>query len=111
MKGPLARLHRALAQFMLDVHTHEHGYTEVYVPYMVNAASARTASRASPKFKDDLFKIEGRDLYLIPTAEVPGDQPRARRNPAGSSSCRSSSSAIRRASAARRARTARTRAA
>jgi seryl-tRNA synthetase len=70
MKGPLARLHRALAQFMLDLHTTEHGYTEVYVPYMVNAESANGVSSLS-KFKDDLFKIEGRDLYLIPTAEYP----------------------------------------
>jgi seryl-tRNA synthetase len=70
MKGALSRLHRALAQFMLDVHTSEHGYTEVYVPYMVNAESANGVSSLS-KFKDDLFKIEGRDLYLIPTAEYP----------------------------------------
>ncbi len=70
MKGPLARLHRALAQLMLDVHTTEHGYTEVYVPYMVNAESANGVSSLS-KFKDDLFRIEGRDLYLIPTAEYP----------------------------------------
>jgi seryl-tRNA synthetase len=70
LKGPLARLHRALAQLMLDVHTTEHGYTEVYVPYMVNAASANGVSSLA-KFKDDLFKIEGRDLYLIPTAEYP----------------------------------------
>jgi seryl-tRNA synthetase len=70
IKGPLARLHRALAQLMLDVHTTEHGYTEVYVPYMVNAESANGVSSLS-KFKDDLFKIEGRDLYLIPTAEYP----------------------------------------
>ena len=70
MKGPLARLHRALAQLMLDVHTSQHGYTEVYVPYMVNAESADGVSSLS-KFKDDLFKMEGRDLYLIPTAEYP----------------------------------------
>ncbi|HEX2824701.1 MAG TPA: serine--tRNA ligase [Burkholderiales bacterium] len=70
LKGPIARLHRAIAQFMLDVHTSEHGYTEVYVPYMVNAASANGVSSLA-KFKDDLFKIEGRDLYLIPTAEYP----------------------------------------
>ncbi len=70
MKGPLARLHRSIAQLMLDVHTAEHGYTEVYVPYMVNAASANGVSSLT-KFKDDLFKIEGRDLYLIPTAEYP----------------------------------------
>jgi seryl-tRNA synthetase len=70
MKGPLARLHRALAQLMLDTHTQEHGYSEVYVPYMVNSASANGVSSLA-KFKDDLFKIEGRDLYLIPTAEYP----------------------------------------
>jgi seryl-tRNA synthetase len=68
MRAPLARLHRALAQFMLDVHTREHGYTEVYVPYMVTAACADSCSSLA-KFKDDLFKIEGRDLYLIPTSE------------------------------------------
>ena len=70
LKGPLARLHRALAQLMLDIHTTEHGYSEVYVPYMVNAESANGVSSLA-KFKDDLFKIEGRDLYLIPTAEYP----------------------------------------
>jgi seryl-tRNA synthetase len=70
LKGPLARLHRAIAQFFLEVHTQEHGYTEVYVPYMVNAAAADGVSSLA-KFKDDLFKIEGRDLYLIPTAEYP----------------------------------------
>jgi seryl-tRNA synthetase len=70
MKGALARLHRALAQFMLDLHTREHGYTEVYVPYMVSGACADGVSSLA-KFRDDLFKIEGRDLYLIPTAESP----------------------------------------
>ena len=70
MKGALARLHRAIAQFMLDVHTQEYGYTEVYVPYMVSGESANGVSSLT-KFKDDLFKIEGRDLYLIPTAEYP----------------------------------------
>jgi len=70
MKGEVARLHRALAQFMLDVHTREHGYTEVYVPYMVSGECANGVSSLS-KFRDDLFKIEGRDLYLIPTAEYP----------------------------------------
>jgi seryl-tRNA synthetase len=70
MKGDIARLHRALAQFMLDVHTREHGYTEVYVPYMVTGDCANGVSSLS-KFKDDLFKIDGRDLYLIPTAEYP----------------------------------------
>jgi len=70
MKGAVARLHRALAQFMLDLHTREHGYTEVYVPYMVSAACADGVSSLA-KFKDDLFKLEGRDLFLIPTAEYP----------------------------------------
>jgi seryl-tRNA synthetase len=70
MRGALARLHRAIAQFMLDVHTGEHGYTEVYVPYMVSAACANGVSSLA-KFHEDLFKIEARDLYLIPTAEYP----------------------------------------
>ena len=70
MKGALARLHRAIAQLMLDVHTREHGYTEVYVPYMVSGACADGVSSLA-KFKGDLFKIEERDLYLIPTAEYP----------------------------------------
>jgi seryl-tRNA synthetase len=70
MKGGVARLHRALAQFMLDVHTREHGYTEVYVPYMVSGACADGVSSLA-KFKGDLFKLEDRDLYLIPTAEYP----------------------------------------
>ena len=70
LKGGVARMHRALAQFMLDVHTTEHGYTEVYVPYMVSGESADGVSSLT-KFKDDLFKIEGRDLYLIPTSEYP----------------------------------------
>ena len=73
LKGPLARMHRALAQFMLDVHTEEHGYTEVYAPYLVNAASM-TGTGQLPKFEADLFKIlrpDAEPLYLIPTAEVP----------------------------------------
>jgi len=73
MKGSLARLHRALAQFMLDVHTSEHGYTEVYVPYLVNADSMRGTGQL-PKFEEDLFHVPRTDsdkLYLIPTAEVP----------------------------------------
>jgi len=73
MKGQLARLHRALAQFMLDTHTAEHGYTEVYAPYLVNAASLFGTGQL-PKFEEDLFKINRADaepLYLIPTAEVP----------------------------------------
>jgi seryl-tRNA synthetase len=71
--GPLARLHRAIAQFMLDVHADEHGYTEVYAPYLVNAASARGTGNL-PKFEEDLFAVPRKDaekLYLIPTAEVP----------------------------------------
>ena len=73
MTGMLARLHRAIAQFMLDVHTGEHGYTEVYAPYLVNAASMRGTGQL-PKFEEDLFAVprgeEGK-FYLIPTAEVP----------------------------------------
>lgn len=98
LRGAIARLHRAIAQFMLDVHTGEHGYTEVYVPYMANADSMRGTGQL-PKFEEDLFKIPrqafddsavleemaksgsavssvaakmvDRSLYLIPTAEVP----------------------------------------
>ena len=73
MKGEVARLHRALAQFMLDVHTTEHGYTEIYAPYLVNPDSMFGTGQL-PKFEDDLFRVErgdGTHLYLIPTAEVP----------------------------------------
>ncbi len=71
LSGPLARLHRALIQLMLDVHTAEHGYTEAYVPYLVNADSLYGTGQL-PKFEADLFKVPGdKDLYLIPTAEVP----------------------------------------
>ncbi len=71
LQGPLARLHRALAQFMLNVHTAEHGYTETYVPFMVNADSLRGTGQL-PKFEEDLFKLSGElAYYLIPTAEVP----------------------------------------
>ncbi len=73
MKGDVARLHRALAQFMLDVHTAEHGYTEVYAPYLVNPDSMFGTGQL-PKFEEDLFRVERSDgsrLYLIPTAEVP----------------------------------------
>jgi seryl-tRNA synthetase len=72
MKGALARLHRAIAQFMLDVHTREHGYTEVYVPYIVNAQSMYGTGQL-PKFEQDLFIVpRGEEKwYLIPTAEVP----------------------------------------
>ena len=83
LKGPVARLHRALAQFMLDIHTGQHAYDELYVPFMVNAASMRGTGQL-PKFEEDLFKVPrqmgGEDgageakienVYLIPTAEVP----------------------------------------
>ena len=95
LKGPMARLHRALAQFMLDTHTEQHGYTETYVPYLVNADSMRGTGQL-PKFEEDLFRIGPSDAlpavareinegiidknavtpslktyYLIPTAEVP----------------------------------------
>jgi seryl-tRNA synthetase len=84
LKGPLARLHRALSQFMLDTHTEQHGYTETYVPYLVNAESMRGTGQL-PKFEEDLFKVgfgnpaqslsemaSGHSsFYLIPTAEVP----------------------------------------
>jgi seryl-tRNA synthetase len=77
MKGGIARLHRALAQFMLNTHTEQHGYTECYTPYMVNADSLRGTGQL-PKFEADLFSVkkggaegEGEIFYLIPTAEVP----------------------------------------
>jgi seryl-tRNA synthetase len=79
MKGQVARLHRALAQFMLDVQTQEHGYTECYTPYIVNADSLRGTGQL-PKFEEDLFAAkkggqdgdsDGQALYLIPTSEVP----------------------------------------
>jgi seryl-tRNA synthetase len=70
MRGEVARLHRAIAQFMLDTHTREHGYTEVYAPYMVTAECANSVSSLA-KFEGDLFKLKDRDLYLIPTAEYP----------------------------------------
>jgi len=73
LRGPLAKMHRALAQFMLDVHTLEHGYTEAYVPYIVAAPALRGTGQL-PKFEQDLFPVrhgEGEPHYLIPTAEVP----------------------------------------
>ncbi len=71
MHGSLARLHRALTQFMLDLHTTEHGYSETYVPYMVNEASLYGTGQL-PKFAEDLFRLEGEQgWHLIPTAEVP----------------------------------------
>ncbi len=71
MRGTLARLHRALIQFMIDTHVYDHGYEEVYVPYLVNSASLQGTGQL-PKFKEDLFEAAGdQDLFLIPTAEVP----------------------------------------
>jgi seryl-tRNA synthetase len=71
LTGPMARLHRALAQFMLDLHTQEHGYTETYVPYIVNADSLQGTGQL-PKFEEELFKLVSEQAYyLIPTAEVP----------------------------------------
>ena len=70
LSGGLARLHRALIQFMLDVHTREHGYREIYIPYLASSETLRGTGQL-PKFADDLFRIEGQDLYMIPTAEVP----------------------------------------
>jgi seryl-tRNA synthetase len=70
MSGALARLHRALTQFMLDTHTIQHGYIEAYVPYMVNPDSLFGTGQL-PKFAEDLFRLEGSEFYLIPTAEVP----------------------------------------
>ena len=71
MRGPLARLHRALIQFMLDTHVEQHGYTEVYVPYLVNRSSLQGTGQL-PKFAADLFALSGEnELFLIPTAEVP----------------------------------------
>ena len=75
LRGPVARLHRALAQFMLDIHTREHGYTECYTPYIVNR-DALFGTGQLPKFKEDLFWVlrggdeEGLEQYLIPTAEI-----------------------------------------
>ncbi|MFZ0451411.1 MAG: serine--tRNA ligase [Desulfatiglandaceae bacterium] len=69
-RGAGARLERALINFMLDIHTGEHGYTEILPPFMVNSASM-TGTGQLPKFEEDLFKVQGWDYYLIPTAEVP----------------------------------------
>jgi seryl-tRNA synthetase len=71
MRGGVARLHRALAQFMLDTHTREHGYTELYVPYLV-LGHALQGTGQLPKFGEDLFRVQGeQEFFLIPTAEVP----------------------------------------
>lgn len=71
MTGPIAKMHRVLTQFMLDLHTQEHGYLETYVPYIVNSDSLRGTGQL-PKFEEELFKLSvDQDYYLIPTAEVP----------------------------------------
>lgn len=73
LQGPVARLHRALSQFMLDTHTANHGYTELYAPYLVNSASLYGTGQL-PKFAEDLFQVlrgDAEPYYLIPTAEVP----------------------------------------
>lgn len=71
LKGHLAKLNRALVQFMLDTHTQKYGYTEMYVPYMVNSDSLQGTGQL-PKFEEDLFKLRGeKEYYLIPTSEVP----------------------------------------
>jgi seryl-tRNA synthetase len=71
MKGGVARLHRALAQFMLDTHTREHGYTELYVPYLVLGSTLQGTGQL-PKFEADLFRVQSEQgFFLIPTAEVP----------------------------------------
>lgn len=70
LKAAGARLERALVQFMLDLHTREHGYVEVYAPFLVNSGSM-VGTAQLPKFGGDAFRVEGRDLWLIPTAEVP----------------------------------------
>ncbi|MBT8441580.1 MAG: serine--tRNA ligase [Gammaproteobacteria bacterium] len=71
MRGQLARLHRSIIQFMLNLHTEQHGYTEIYVPYIVNARALEGTGQL-PKFGEDLFALSGeQDFYLIPTAEVP----------------------------------------
>jgi seryl-tRNA synthetase len=70
LRGPASRLERALINFMLDLHTGQHGYLEVWPPFIINAASALGTGQL-PKFKEDLFKLEGWDYYLTPTAEVP----------------------------------------
>jgi seryl-tRNA synthetase len=70
LAGPLARLHRALATFMIELHTEEHGYRETYVPYLVNRDTL-TGTGQLPKFQEDLFHLADQDLFLVPTAEVP----------------------------------------
>jgi len=110
MMGGLAKLHRALAQFMLDLHVADHGYRETYVPYLVHG-TALMGTGQLPKFEQDLFAVRGDPgFYLIPTAEVPLTN-LVRDQILPPSACRSSSWRIRRAFARRRAQPGRTRAA
>ena len=115
LRGDLARLHRALAQFMLDTHIREHGYTECYTPYLVNAESL-VGTTQLPKFEQDMFAAtkggaEGEDkLYLISTSEITLTNS-VRGDILPADPCRSSSPRTRRASARRLEATARTRAA
>ncbi len=74
MRGAVARLHRALAQFMLDLHTREHGYTEIYVPYLVRPA-ALVGTGQLPKFEQDLFAVRGRSEFdVVPSPDTPLSQ-------------------------------------
>ena len=108
LSGRMARLHRALIQFMLDLHTGEHGYTETYVPYLVNADSLRGTGQL-PKFEADLFQVPGeRDYLPDPHGGGAGDQPGARPDRRGRPTCPASGSPTPPASAARPAPTART---
>ena len=110
MRAQVARLHRALAQFMLDLHTREHGYTEVYVPYLVQP-QALVGTGQLPKFEQDLFAVAGEQgFYLIPTAEVPVTN-LVREQIVPAEQLPLKFVATRRASVPRRARRARTRAA
>ena len=70
LTGAGARLERALIQFMLDVHTKQHGYAEAWLPFLVSSRTL-VGTGQLPKFADELFKVQGRDLYLVPTAEPP----------------------------------------
>ena len=111
MSGNLARLHRALIQFMLDLHTSAHGYREAYVPYLVHAAALEGTGQL-PKFEQDLFAVRGRSgIFPDPDRRGPGHQPGAGPDPRARSCCRSNMWRTRRVSAPRRARRARTRAA
>ena len=108
LKGGASLLSRALIQFFLDVHTREHGYTEILPPFIVNAASLFGTGQL-PKFAADLFRLEGTDWYLAPTAEVQSRTSTATRS-SRSPRSRSPTARTRRASAPRRAPRARTRA-